>query len=149
MLKKIIVGSILIAVSLYANDIYSDPKEDNNSYLNSKKYDQKINWIDFKTAYNLALDKKNNKDLFIMVGSTTCHFCSIAKQMLRKDKKIITYINKNYLPVYINQDKDFIPVDLMVPGTPSFWITNNKGIPLKEMKIGMRSTEDLFNYIKK
>jgi thioredoxin-related protein len=147
MIKKIALSLIMFSSLAYSNnDIFSDPKVDTISYF--KTYDNNIKWTDYKSAYNLYLDKKNNKHLFIMVGSTTCTYCKIAKQKINENKELINYINENFIPIYINQDKDFIPVDLMVPGTPAFWVTRSNGVPLYRPIMGLKSVDELFKFLK-
>ena len=144
MLKYTIISISLIS-SLYANSIYDDPIKDNVETL---KKIEKVKWLDFKTVYNKSIKNKNSKPMLIMVGSTTCHFCKTAKSIIDNNSKISNYINKHFSPVYISQDKDFIPVDLIVPGTPGFWITSNEGKPLFEVKLGMENEDSFLEYLK-
>jgi thioredoxin-related protein len=140
-LKALLTTAILGFTAIHASgiDITSDPigKE-------SYKFDS-VQWEDYRAAYS---KRDLKKPMFVMVGSTTCKFCGQAQKIIDSDKEFVNYIMDNFTPVYISQDKDFVPVDLMAKGTPAFWFTSSSGMPYLQPIYGAVPTDMLMGYAK-
>lgn len=103
-----------------------------------------VNWMSYKDAYK----NRDNKPMIIIVGATTCGFCKKEKDNINSNDELVSFINKKMKPVYINQDQDFTPVDLMSEMTPAIYFADANGKILSKPMFGVVSNEELFQYAK-
>ncbi|MBA1437393.1 MAG: thioredoxin family protein [Epsilonproteobacteria bacterium] len=109
--KRILPLLLLLATSLQA--YYWDD------------YDLFAKYMGYERDYNkaVAIAKKENKDLLIIMVSEGCPFCHrLVDKMLTKDG-IRDYINKKYIKLLINRDTDKnFPKKLLRPFSPVTYI---------------------------
>ncbi|MCP3923567.1 MAG: thioredoxin fold domain-containing protein [Desulfobacterales bacterium] len=65
---------------------------------------KKINWLSYKEG--IALSKKTNKNVFIFFHTTWCKYCEQMKKTTFKNKKVIGYLNTNFIPITVDGDKE-------------------------------------------
>jgi len=149
-MKKFIKLFLILGVITTSNlfgGLTSDPVKDNISYHSSlerdhlKDYD--LNWLSYITAFQKSFKENSKKPLLVMVGATDCPYCDSAKVLMKKDNILKRYLSENFHLVYLDQDVDFVPVDLISKGTPAFWFTSEKGIPLRTVMYGLKNTKTL------
>lgn len=104
-----------------------------------------VNWTNYKEAYN---KRDNGKPMLIIVGATTCGFCKKEKDNINQNEELVSLINSSLNPVYINQDKDFTPVDLISSATPAIFFAKPDGTVLTKPMLGVVNNEELFQYAK-
>ena len=63
-----------------------------------------IKWHDFNSGYALA--KKQHKPAIIDIYADWCKWCKVMDKKTYTNKKIIDIINKKYIAIRINSDKD-------------------------------------------
>lgn len=66
--------------------------------------EKKIEWKNYKEG--MALSKKTGKNVFIYFHTSWCTYCTKMKNTTFKDKKVIEYINSNYIPIGVDGDKE-------------------------------------------
>jgi len=112
-------------------------------------------WVSYKEVY----ENRPNKPIFVFVSQDNCKYCQIERKRFVKDKIFTKFLNENFQTVYINQSKDFIPVDLMSQMTPAFYILEPKSlrmlsdpaygaIPLDKMKPWLEQIKEAYNKYK-
>ena len=80
----------------------------------------KILWHSYDDG--LALVEKEQKKLLISFYSDRCDFCKVMDEETFKDPAIVSYINKNFIPIRINSDKDRKTAEIFkVRGLPDTW----------------------------
>jgi thioredoxin-related protein len=63
-----------------------------------------IDWIkDYQTGLELA--KKQNKPMLIAFHKQFTQYCTLMNQETYPDKRVIKYIRDNFIPIYIDVDK--------------------------------------------
>lgn len=62
----------------------------------------KIHWLTLEEAETQS--QKIPKKLFIKISTTWCDWCKKMDQLTLAEPQIISYINENYYPVYINPE---------------------------------------------
>jgi len=89
------------------------------------------NSIEWQKDYKTTLEKaqKEDKMLFVFIGSKNCKYCEKLKNTTLKNKKIITNINKKYASVFVMRDKDDYPSKLHTKATPMlYFLDKNENI---------------------
>lgn len=106
--------------------------------------------IDFEDSLSQAKKEaiKNNKPLMIMYSTSTCPECNYMKKKVFKNEEIITYINKNFIPVImdINEDKKELPYSFI--GIPTFYFSNATQMNLIKKSIGGMREKEFLNLLK-
>ena len=51
----------------------------------------------------LAGAKNDNKPIFLSIGYSTCHWCSVFERESFEDEKTAALINKNFIPIKIDR----------------------------------------------
>jgi thioredoxin-related protein len=63
-----------------------------------------IVWLSYDDGISIV--EKKNKKLLISFYSDSCDQCKIMDEKTFTDSAIVSYINKNFIPVRVNSDKD-------------------------------------------
>ena len=76
------------------------------------------------TNYNEALTqaKKQNKPLLMFVYTDYCPWCEKMKKTTLSHKKTIEFINKNYIFLTINKEKDDYPKEFIPRYIPTTYL---------------------------
>ncbi|MCX5773168.1 MAG: DUF255 domain-containing protein [Fusobacteria bacterium] len=87
-----------------------------------------IRWQPYSQAFAQA--QKQNKLVYVYIGSDTCYYCKKMEQETFTDKNVISVLNNNYIATEINIDKNpSLASQFNVQGTPvSVFITPNQKI---------------------
>lgn len=93
----------------------------------------------------LLLQKQTGKIIMIDVVRTECHYCQKMDIVVFQDKKMSSYLKKNFIPVRINLDTDKLLQGMHVDFTPTFYFIDKKGKIVKRV-IGSWNLED-FKFI--
>ena len=79
-----------------------------------------IAWVSYDDGMSMV--EKNPKKLFISFYSDRCEYCKVMDEETFKDSAIVSYINKNFIPVRVNSDKDRKTAEIFkVRGLPDTW----------------------------
>ena len=89
-----------------------------------------------------------DKPLFIFVSGSHCSYCKKELKLFNSDKKFVEKINSKFIPVYIIQDKDYVPNHLLSQVTPTFYFVDNDGEYLTEPIRGALPLSVFYQYTK-
>ena len=53
----------------------------------------------------LARAKNDNKPIFLSIGYSTCHWCSVFERESFEDEKTAAFINKNFIPIKVDREE--------------------------------------------
>jgi len=95
-----------------------------------------INWQkDFHTGIKEA--KKANKPILFINSTHTCKFCIKLDKEIYQDKRVIEELNKNFISIIsYNDEKDYLPKELYLIGTPSIWFLKSDKKPIFQSIMG-------------
>ena len=74
----------------------------------------------------LALAKKQNKSLFVLIETEHCQWCKRLKKTTLQDQNISERLASEFVLVVLNRDRDFYPEKFRVKGVPTVYMTNTK-----------------------
>lgn len=85
--------------------------------------------FDWPSDYDAALAqaKKENKDIYLFIGSESCPYCTKMKESVFSDKKVIETLKKNYILLYLSRDIDDIPDTLESKPVPRHYFLDKNG----------------------
>lgn len=85
-----------------------------------------IKWHSYKEG--IALGKSEEKKVFIHFWAKWCTYCVKMKKGTFADPLVADYLNKNFIPVMIEVDKERkITDEYKVRGLPNNWFVTEKG----------------------
>lgn len=109
-----------------------------------------LQWHSYKEIYNLSQDKKLYKPVFAFISSSNCKFCKIEMERIRKDSSFQKFLADKFELVYVEQDIDFTPVELVSPFTPTFFVLSPKTLePLTSSAKGAIDLRELQEWLDK
>lgn len=88
MKKLFLVFNLIAAVFVFTNGAFA----------------QELKWYDFKEGYKKAVSE--NKVLLIDVYTDWCGWCKVMDKKTYSNKEVITAINKNFVAIKLNPEKD-------------------------------------------
>jgi len=85
-----------------------------------------INWRSYEEG--LAVSKVEKKKVFLHFYADWCVFCGKMAKETFQNPAVISYLNKNYIPVRVDTDKDpGTASQYGVMGLPSTWFLTERG----------------------
>jgi len=116
-------------------------------------------WLSYKELYAISQDNLINKPVFVFIGKNNCPYCKKEIERIKNSKDFSNYLKNNFITVFINQDEDFIPVDLYSEMVPAFYILDPYSlrklvkpgygaIPLESLKDWLENISIKFNKYK-
>ena len=72
----------------------------------------------------LKLQKKSNKIIMIDVVRSDCQYCEKMDREVFQDIEMSKWLDKRFISVKINLDKEKLPLGLKVHFTPTFYFVN-------------------------
>jgi thioredoxin-related protein len=110
---------------------------------------EELNW--HKHAYSMALQdaKISGKPMMIMFSAKHCRACIWMKESVIARPDINEYLAKNYVLAMIDIDKDPIPKNFEVVGTPMFYFQDAKEKFLHKRLIGGKKPDYFLKLLKK
>ncbi|MBU0720648.1 DUF255 domain-containing protein [bacterium] len=81
-------------------------------------------WHSYEEA--LELQKKSSKLIMIDFVREHCHYCEDMDKGVFEDKEMSRWLDKRFIAVKINLDKDVVPEGVKVMMTPTFYFFNTK-----------------------
>jgi thioredoxin-related protein len=85
--------------------------------------------LKFENNFNLALKKANleHKKLMMMYSATWCPECEYMKEVVFQDKEVANYIEKHFILLILDIQKDKLPKGFNHIGIPVFFIIDQNG----------------------
>ncbi|MBI3027842.1 DUF255 domain-containing protein [Candidatus Woesearchaeota archaeon] len=134
-MKKII--SILLVLILMLPLAYSYFHE--TSPIKWREYNQE--------TFDLA--KKEDKPVFMLVTAIWCYWCHVYRDETLHDPIVVDYLNKNFIPVFVDADKrQDLTRQYLAGGWPSTVIFSPDGKEVSRIN-GHIKKQDLLNYLEK
>ena len=85
-----------------------------------------INWRDYTPG--MAMAAKGSKSIFLYFHATWCTYCTKLKETTFKDKKILAYLEKNFVSIQVDTDKNqALSNEWKVKGLPTMWFLEPDG----------------------
>jgi thioredoxin-related protein len=79
-----------------------------------------IEWLSYDDGISMV--EKTQKKLLISFYSELCEYCKVMDKETFKDSAIVSFINKNFIPIRVNSDKDQKTAEIFkVRGLPDTW----------------------------
>jgi thioredoxin-related protein len=102
-------------------------------------------WLnDFDQALELA--QKENKDVYVFIGSDRCHFCDKFKDKTLSRKCVLKRIDRSFVPVYLSRDRHKVPSRFETQGVPIHYFLTNSGKLIYEAR-GAVNAEGLYQLL--
>jgi thioredoxin-related protein len=79
--------------------------------------------------YNKALiqAKDQNKSVYLFIGADKCKHCKRFKKQTLSNKKLIDFMKKDYVLLYMSRDQHKIPKKFELYGAPRHYFLNSNG----------------------
>ena len=111
-------------------------------------YAGNVNWIKgYENAVKIA--KSQNKPMLLFMNREDCGACQFMKEDVFTDEMIYSFINKNYVPVYINIYKNDAPEKFQVKRTPTFHFVRADNSTIQDSLIGGKTGKHFLKILSK
>ena len=79
--------------------------------------------LQFEHDFNTALQKAKNekKEVMMMYSAPWCPECNYMKEVVFKNKEVSEYIQKHFIVLSLDIQKDTLPDGFNFPGIPAFF----------------------------
>jgi len=94
-------------------------------YKSSDYITKKLNYISFKESLKRA--KKEHKIIMVELTAEHCHFCKKMDREVMVESDVIEALNKDFIVVKLDVNKDKLPLGLKKGMTPTFAFVNSNG----------------------
>ena len=116
MKMKSISGGLILLIFIFLSGGFS---------FNIARADD-IKWYSYDEG--ITIQKQETKKLFLFFTAEWCAYCTKMVSQTFKDSKVITCINKNFIPVKVDFDRENkIASSYQVRGLPSIWFVAENG----------------------
>lgn len=110
-------------------------------FLNLSAFD----WpSDYEEA--LAEAKKEQKDIYLFIGSEYCRYCEKFEKEVLSQEEVIQRLKKSYVLIYLSRDIDDIPSHLETTPVPRHYFLTKDGKVILTT-IGGRSVEGFYELL--
>lgn len=86
-------------------------------------------------ASAIALGKKENKPVMLLVSKDGCKWCDVIKADTLSDPKVVARLNSDFISVEGYTNRNEVPYRLMTNGTPGTWFLK-EGEPMFQPLMG-------------
>jgi thioredoxin-related protein len=103
---------------------------------------------DYQEAFNVA--KKENKAVFILFSTKYCRWCTKLKETTLKDSKLKSRLEKEFIVLFLDRDKDNYPDKYKIKAVPVVFMTDKNEEIFTSIVGYHKDPEDYikwFNYI--
>ena len=109
------------------------------------------NELQYEHNLNKAIQKANkqNKEVMMMYSAVWCPECNYMKDVVFKDEKVFKYIQKHYIVLTLDIQKDILPKGFDYAGIPVFFFLDknskekNKIVGGSKANIFLQKMKDL------
>lgn len=85
-----------------------------------------IQWLPYDEG--ISRGKSQDKKVFLNFYADWCRYCKMMDQNTFRDKKVVSYLNENFVPVRVDSDKDLkVSREYNVQGLPVSWFISEDG----------------------
>ena len=94
--------------------------------LISTLWSAELGWSDdYKKSLDIA--KKENKQVYVLITSSTCRWCRKFENSTLQDAEILKMLNKKYVLVHADRDMDDLPSWMKIKRVPRHYFVTAKG----------------------
>ncbi len=106
-------------------------------------------WItSYEKLYRLSEDGKITKPVFLIVGRSSCHYCSLELSRIENSSNFKNFLFKNFTPVIVEEDIQMVPVDFQVENTPTIFVLDPYSLkPLIDPAQGAIPLNNLYKWL--
>jgi thioredoxin-related protein len=91
-----------------------------------------IGWRDYTPG--MAMAAKRGKSIFLYFHAPWCTYCTKLKETTFKDKKVLAYLDKNFISIQVNTDKNqALSNEWKVKGLPTLWFLESDGTKINSI----------------
>lgn len=91
-----------------------------------------IGWKDYTPG--MAMAAKGSKSIFLYFHAPWCTYCTKLKQTTFKDKKILAYLENNFVSIQVDTDKNqVLSNEWKVKGLPTLWFLEPDGTKINSI----------------
>ena len=94
--------------------------------LLSTLWSAELGWSD-NYEESLKVAKKENKNLYVLITSSTCRWCRKFENTTLQDKEILDMLYKKYVVVHADRDMDDLPADFDIKRVPRHYFVSENG----------------------
>src|SRR3989338_54358 len=111
-------------------------------------HESPIKWQEYNhDSFELA--KKEDKPVFMLITAVWCYWCHVYRDETLHDGQVVDYLNKNFIPVFVDADKrQDLTRQYLAGGWPSTVIFSPDGREVSRIN-GHIKKQDLLNYLEK
>ncbi len=112
----------------------------------SKVFAKGIKWRPVKEG--MILGREEGKKIFMHFYTDWCVYCTMMREKTFKDPKVISYINKKYIPIRVDSDRKKI-AGIDPVGLPDTWFLSKDGRPIANQPgfIGAKRILNILKYM--
>ena len=105
----------------------------------------------YETSYEEAIKKakKAKKNIMLVVVTNYCPWCRKFEQRVLLQNSVNDLVQKNYIPLIINKEKDILPKNYKIPFSPVVYFIDYKTLKNYETVVGYNNKEEFLYLIKK
>jgi thioredoxin-related protein len=106
-------------------------------------------YTNYEEAFSLA--KKDNKAVFILFSTEYCRWCNKLKETTLKDSLLKSRLEKEFIVLFLDRDKDKYPNKYKIKGVPAVYMTDKNEEIFTSMVGYHKNPKDYikwFNYIR-
>ena len=107
---------------------------------------KEIKWRPVKEG--MILGKEEGKKILIHFYTDWCGYCTMMREETFRDPKVISYINRNYIPIRVDNDKESMD-GIVAVGLPDTWFLTSEGETIAHQPgfIDANRTMDMLKYV--
>jgi len=106
--------------------------------------------ITWKQTYSQGVEaaQKNHKPMLLFIYKPGCGACEFMEENVFTDKLVYFFINREFIPVKLNINKNDAPENLQSFATPTFQFVDDHGKKLRETLIGGKTGKAFVDVLK-
>ncbi len=140
------------SLSSLLNEFSHQYKEENKAIVKVKiNGDNFAQEMGYETSYEVAVKKakKTKKNILLFVVTNHCPWCRKFEQRVLIKKTVNDLVQKNYIPLILNKDKDEFPKEFHNPFSPVIHFVDFKSLKSYETVVGYNNREEFLYLLKK
>ncbi|MFT5660659.1 MAG: thioredoxin-related protein [Sulfurimonas sp.] len=140
------------SLSILLNEFSHQYKEENKAIVKVNIHgDNFAQEMGYETSYKVAVKKakKSKKDILLFVVTNHCPWCRKFEQRVLVKKTVNDLVQKNYIPLILNKDKDSFPKEFHNPFSPVIHFVDFKSLKSYETVVGYNNRQEFLHLIKK
>jgi thioredoxin-related protein len=94
--------------------------------LISSLWSAELGWSD-NYEKSLKVAQKENKNLYVLITSSTCRWCRKFENTTLQDKEVLKRLSEKYVLVHIDRDIDDFPSWMKIKSVPRHYFVTAKG----------------------